>query len=92
MENIWIQVIITVGGMVTAMLATVRYAMKQTEKRERALFKHTEDVQDKIFDYIETKNGHMERMSKDFTSSSNKMSKAVSKLTGEIKLLNQKHE
>lgn len=87
MENIWLQLVITVGGVVTAGFVTIRYATAQAARREKAILENNRIMQQMQLEYYETKNGHMERMSKDFTKASNMMSKAINKLSTEIKVL-----
>ena len=83
MENtsIWIQLIITGGAVITGIFFTIRYSMSQVAKREQALLTHTQKTQETMLEYFETKNGHMERMSKQFTTTSNKMAKAINDLS-----------
>jgi len=84
-SNIWIQLILTSGGVLTAIFFTIRYAMSQTAKREKALLEHTKDTQEKMLEYFEKKNGHLERVSQDFTETSRKMADAITNLTIELK-------
>lgn len=92
MNEVWLQLIITGGTVIGGIFLTIRYSMKQVAKREQALLSHTEKTQQNMLEYFETKNGHMERMSKSFILSSNKMSKALSKLSEEIAVLSSKHK
>ena len=92
MESTLTQLILTGGAVISAVFVTIRYAMNQTAKREKALLEHTQKTQESMLQYFETKNGHMERMAKDFTMASNKMGLALNKLSGEIKVLNSKHK
>jgi uncharacterized membrane protein (DUF106 family) len=90
MENIWLQFIITGGAVVTTLFFTIRYLSLQNSKREKQSQDYHSNMQAMQYEYYETKNGHMERMAKDFTKASNKMSQAVSKLSSEIKVLAKK--
>jgi len=95
-SNIWIQLITGSVAVLSATFLTIRYAMQQTAKREKALLDHTKDTQEKMLEYFEKKNGHLERVSqdsnrhlervsKDFTETSRKMADAITNLTIELK-------
>ncbi len=84
MPNIWIQLIITGGAVVTTLFFTIRYLSLQNTKREKSSQDYHTKMQQMQLEYYETKNGHMERMAKDFTKASNKMSMAVNKLAVQI--------
>lgn len=92
MNEVWIQIIITVGAVVGTVFGAIKYMSSQNTKRERQLQVHNEKMQEMQYEYYETKNGHMERMAKDFTNSSNKMASAVNKLSAEIKVLSSKRK
>jgi len=83
-SNMWIQLIITGGAVLTTLLVTIRYISLQNSKREKNAQDYHERMQKMQYEYYETKNGHMERMANDFTKASNKMSNAITKLTKEI--------
>lgn len=87
MNEVWLQLIITGGAVITSIFFTIRYSLAQTAKREKALFDHTEKTQAKMLEYFETKNGHMERVAKTFTVASNKMAKAIGNLSTQVELL-----
>lgn len=92
MDNIWLQLIVTSGATLTGVFFTIRYAMKQISRREKALLEHTEKTQETMLEYFETKNGHLERVSNEFTKSSNKMAKAIAKLSKQIAILSTEHK
>lgn len=92
MEQAWIQLIMTAGAVISSLMVTIRFMSKQNAKRERQTQEYHENMQKMQYEYYETKNGHMERMAKDFTKASNKMSTAVGKLSSEIKVLSSKHK
>ena len=91
MESTWIQLIITGGAVVSTLFFTIRYLSNQNSRREKQMQDYHEGMSKMQYEYFETKNGHMERMAKDFTKASNKMSSAINSLSGEIKVLNTKH-
>ncbi len=89
MENIWIQLIVTIGSILAGMFLTIRYSISQGNKREKALLEYMEKMQNNQLEYYTNKNGHIERIAKSFTTTSNKMSKAISKLTTKIEVHNK---
>jgi hypothetical protein len=92
MQDIWLQLITTGGAMVLGIFFTIRYAMNKTAEREKSLLEHTEKTQVSMLKYFETKNGHMERISSDFTKTSRDMSEAINRLSTEISILAVKHD
>lgn len=74
-SSILLQLIITVGAIFTSIFAMFRYFIQQSVKREKTML-----------EYFEQKNGHMERISKDFTKSSNKMARAISKMATKLEV------
>lgn len=90
MDTIWIQLIITGGAVLTTLFFTLRYFSLQNTKREKSAQDYHKSMQQMQLEYYENKNGHMERMAKDFTKASNKMSSAISKLTTQISVLSLK--
>jgi len=79
-QSVWIQLIIAVTAIATTIFGAIRYTIKSNVKREENLLK-----------YFETKNGHMERMAKDFTNTSKDFASAVKDLTVEIRVMAEKH-
>lgn len=85
--------IITAAGVVLAgVWGLVRYQISENKKREQAILEHTENAQRMLYEYIETKNGHMERMANRFTESSDKQATAINNLATEIKILSIREE
>lgn len=84
-SDVLIQLIITSGTAIGAMFLTIRYAIKETNKGKDSFLKYLEKMQDQQLEYYETKNGHLERISKLFSNTINKNTRAVEKLTGELK-------
>ncbi len=76
MNNVWIQLILTGGSIVTAIFLTVRYSIQQSVKRDKMQI-----------EYYESKNGHMERMADKFTKAFNKNTAAINKLGTKIEVL-----
>lgn len=69
MQNIWIQLILTIGGMFAAFFAMFRYFIQQSVRREKTML-----------EYFETKNGHLERISTMFSKAIDRNSRALNKL------------
>jgi hypothetical protein len=84
-EAVWVQLIITIGAIGAAMFATVRYAILQSNKEKKGFLDYLEKMQAQQLEYYEIKNGHLERISKDFTKTINKNTKAIEKLTASKK-------
>lgn len=80
-ENVLIQIILAISAISATIFGAIRYTIKSNVKREENLLK-----------YFETKNGHMERMAKDFTNSSKDFAAAVKDLTVEIRVMSEKHK
>lgn len=83
--NIWIQLITTAGAVLTAMFFTIRYAINATNKGKDSFLEYLKDMQQQQLEYYENKNGHLERISKAFAKTVDKNTKAVEKLSSEIK-------
>lgn len=87
MNEIWTQVIITVGPIVLAMIAAFRYSIAQANKKDKTFLDYLETMQTQQLEYYEAKNGHLERISKAFTKTIDKNTKALDNLTVEVKLI-----
>lgn len=74
-----LQLIITGGSVITAIFFTIRYSIQQSVKRDKIQI-----------EYYESKNGHMERMAKDFTNAFNKNTTAINKLSTKIEVMSAK--
>lgn len=80
-SNIYVQLIITVGAIISGILLTVRYAMMQGNKKEAFMLNFIKDMNDRQLEYYEVKNGHLERISKDFTKTIDRNTRAIDKLS-----------
>jgi hypothetical protein len=80
MENIWMQLILTGGTAITAMFFTIRYAIKETNKGKDNFLDYLKDMQEQQLQYYENKNGHLERISKEFSKTIIKNTKAIDNL------------
>lgn len=83
--NVWIQLIITAGAIIGGMFVTIRYAIGQTNKKEKAFLEYLEKSQTQQLDYYTNKNGIIEKISKTFSSTINKNTRALDKLSARIK-------
>ncbi len=84
-SNVILQLILTIGGVFTAMFATYRYSVGQGSKREKVFLDYIQEMQDKQLEYYTQKNGHLERISKAFTKTLDKNTRALDKLSARIK-------
>lgn len=85
-----VEVITAIGVILGGIWGLVKYTISENKKREQAILEHTETAQKMLYEYIETKNGHMERMANRFTDASEEMSKAVNNLSTKIEILGAK--
>lgn len=79
--SIIIQLIVTIGAVISGMLLTVRYAINQGSKKEKFFLDYLKDMNDRQLEYYEVKNGHLERISNEFTRTINKNTRAIDKLS-----------
>lgn len=79
-EAVWIQLIVTAGSIGVAIFATVRYSILQANKEKKRFLDYLEKMQNQQLEYYETKNGHLERISKEFTKTILKNTSAIEKL------------
>ena len=77
MENVWIQLIVTSGAILSAMFVTVRYAINQANKKEKQFLDFMQKMQTQQLEYYEQKNGHLERISKSFSAAINKNTRSL---------------
>lgn len=80
MESVWIQLIVTSGAILPAMFLTVRYAINQSNKKEKQFLDFMQKMQTQQLEYYEQKNGHLERISKSFSAAINKNTRSLDKL------------
>ena len=69
----------------------VRYIITTNTKREGTILDHHERQQTQMMEFYEKKNGHLERISKDFAESHKEVGKVMGALITEIKVLASKH-
>lgn len=69
------QIIVAASAIVTGMFFTIRYAINETNKSKDAFLDFMREMQTQQLEYYEKKNGHLERISSDFTKALSKISK-----------------
>lgn len=84
-SNTLLQLIVTVGTFFAGIFATYRYSVGQASKREKAFLDYIQEMQDKQLEYYTQKNGHLERISKLFSATIDKNTRALDKLSARIK-------
>jgi len=89
--NILVEIIIGGVTVLGGMFALIKYTISTNIKREKLLLEHQQAQQTQIMEYYEKKNGHLERISKDFSDSHKEVGKILGALTTEIKILAEKH-
>lgn len=85
MNDVWIQLIVTIGTVLGAAFVTIRYAANNNRKKDKAFLDYLENSQNKQLEYYEQKNGHLERISLEFSKAINKNTRAVEKLISQKK-------
>ncbi len=80
-----IQLIITTGTILSSAFLTLRYFKSQANKKDKTFLDFIEKMQEQQLLYYETKNGHLERISNEFSKTLTKISKSVDKLSSLIK-------
>lgn len=90
MENIVIQIILTIGGTLASIFALIRYMVSENRKREEVLLEYNGQREKQMLEYFEKKNGFMERMTSDFTKTSREQSNAIHELSAEIRITREK--
>lgn len=84
-EPALVQLIITTGTVFSGAFLTLRYVKMQGNKKDKTFLDFIEKMQSQQLEYYETKNGHLERISNEFTKALSKISKSVEKLSNLIK-------
>lgn len=87
MKEVWIQLIVSGAALFGGMFTLIKYSITQNKKREDAILEHTQKSQQMLYEYVEGKNGHMERIANRFADVSDKQTKAISDLAIEIKVM-----
>lgn len=85
MENVWIQLILTVGTALGAVFTAYKFSISQAIKREKLFLDYLERSELREKDYNANKNGHLERISVMFSKTIDKNTRAVNKLSARIK-------
>lgn len=85
--TIIIEIIIGGGAIFSGMFALIRYMISANTKREKAILDHHEAQTATVMEFYEKKNGHMERIAKDFSEAHKEVGKAMIAFTAEIKVL-----
>jgi hypothetical protein len=75
----------TVGAVLAGMFVTIRYAIKESNKKEKAFLEYLEKSQTQQLDYYANKNSIIEKISSTFSKTVNKNTKAIEKLAGELR-------
>lgn len=91
MNDVWLQLIITAGVVIGGMFVTIRYSIAQSNKKEKNFLDYLKAMQTQQLEYYETKNGHLERISKSFTNTINKNTRATEKFTASQNKSSKKH-
>lgn len=78
-----ITIISTVGGIIVSALGAARYTAITAKKSQEAVLRM-------VLDHSDKKNGHLERISKEFAEASKLNSEATARLATEIALLGAK--
>ncbi len=73
------------GTVLGGMFITIRYAIGQTNKKEKAFLEYLEKSQTQQLDYYANKNGIIEKISETFSKTINKHTKSIDKLIIELK-------
>lgn len=85
MENVWLQLIITVGTVLGASFTLIKYLSTNNRKKDKEFLDFLERRDNAQLEYYENKNGHLERISNEFTKAINKNTRAIDKLATKIK-------
>lgn len=83
----WIEVAGAALTTIGAGIAAIRYIVGQISTMQKAFLESQEKQQAKLFEYVETKNGHMDRMAERFAKSSDLVAEKVGELNTGIKVL-----
>lgn len=78
------ELITQIGVSIVAVIGLFKYLSSQAAKREKAFLDHAEKMQIKLFDYMEKKNGHLERVADKYMASSDKMSTSLGVLSTSV--------
>lgn len=85
MGNVWIQLFATIGAVLAGMFVTIRYAIKESNKKEKTFLDYLENMNARQLEYYTQKNGHLERISETFAKTIDKNTRALDKLSARIK-------
>lgn len=84
-SSVTLQLIITIGTVLGTVFATYKYSVGQGVKREKIFLDYIQEMQDKQLEYYTQKNGHLERISKLFSNTIDKNTRAIDKLSARLK-------
>lgn len=88
-ETIIIQIILSIAGTVGSLFALIRYIAKINQSRESSLLTANQVREKQMLEYFEKKNGHIERIAKEFSDTTRMANKNISDLTTEIRVMNE---
>ena len=77
MNDVWIQIIITLGGIFGGLITYGKYLLTQTDKREERMIKMFEESQQNIIQLYSQKNAQNERITKDFSNTVREINKSI---------------
>lgn len=79
------EIVLAIIGVIGAGIGAARYVISKISTMQGTFLSSQEKQQQTLLNYIENKNGHMERIAKDFSNSQQKMAAALNKLSLKIK-------
>lgn len=85
MNEVWIQLIAALGTIFGGLFLTIRYNIKENNKAKEGFLSFLRESNEQQMEYYEKKNGHLERISKDFTTAINKNTRSIDKLAAQRK-------
>ena len=92
MTDSWLQLGLASVGVITAAIALFRYVITNIKTMQANFLDSQKTQQSKLFEYMETKNGHMERIANRFADSSDEVAKKIGELTIHIDKLSRKRK
>lgn len=88
-----VSIIIGTGGSILGgIFALIKYILKHQVAQQKDFLQSQKEARDTFLTYIQKKNGNMERIAKDFSDASLKVTEALNKLTVEMALLKDYHD
>lgn len=80
-----LQLITSIGLAIGSAFGAYKYSINQSNKERKMLLDYIKEMQAKELEYYEKKNGHLERISKLFSQTIDKNTRALDKLSARIK-------